>query len=298
MADRHVPVLLRETLDLLHPSPGDVVLDGTVGGGGHALEVARRIAPGGLLVGADADPAALDAAGAVLRGVEGVRLVHADFADLGRLREAAGGRSFDVILLDLGLSSLQLGDPGRGFSLRADGPLDMRRDPSGSGPTAGEILARAGEKEMADLFYRYGEERFSRRIARAVAERRRVAPLSRTLELADLVAAAIPRRAWPRGIHPATRVFQALRIAVNRELESLSSFLERFPEHLARGGRVGVISFHSLEDRLVKNAFRALAAGPDASLVLLARKPVVPGAEEIAANPRASSAKLRAARRG
>ena len=156
---------------------------------------------------------ALDAARERLRGYPCVRAVHADYADLDRLREAADGRAFDGMLLDLGISSVQLDDPDRGFSFRADGPLDMRRDPDAGGPTAADMLRRAGEKELAEIFYRFGEERFSRRIARLVAERRRKAPLRYTTELTALVASAIPRKAWPRDIHPATRAFQALRIA-------------------------------------------------------------------------------------
>lgn len=297
MANGHIPVLLREVMELLDPEADAVFLDGTAGAGGHAEEIARRIGPGGLLVCADADPRMLDAARERLRGFSGVRAVHADYADLDRLREAADGRVFDGMLLDLGISSVQLDDPDRGFSFRADGPLDMRRDPAAGGPTAADILRRASEKELADIFYRFGEERFSRRIARAVAERRRREPIRRTADLADLVKAAIPRKAWPRSIHPATRVFQALRIAVNRELESLAAFLDRFPDHMAPGGRVAVISFHSLEDRLVKTAFRAKSTGEGAVLEVLTRKPLSPGEDEITRNPRAGSARLRAARR-
>ena len=297
MAGGHIPVLLREALELLAPAPGDVFLDGTAGAGGHAEEIARRIGPGGLLVCADADPRMLDAARERLRGYPQARAVHADFADLDRLREAADGRAFDGMLLDLGISSVQLDDPDRGFSFRADGPLDMRRDPGAGGPTAADILRRAGERELADIFYRFGEERFSRRIARAVADARKRAPIRRTAELADLVKAAIPRKAWPRAIHPATRTFQALRIAVNRELESLAAFLDRCPAHLARGGRVAVISFHSLEDRLVKTAFRDGSSGRDAVFEVLTRKPLGPGEDEVSRNPRAGSARLRAAQR-
>jgi 16S rRNA (cytosine1402-N4)-methyltransferase len=299
VARGHIPALLQETLTLLAPAPGEVFLDGTAGAGGHAAEFALRVGPDGLLVCADADPEMLAVAAERLSAFPWVRLVHADFSDLGRLREAAGWRPFDGALLDLGISSLQLDDPGRGFSFREDGPLDMRRDPGSGGPTAGEILRDAREKELADLFYRFGEERFSRRIARAVAERRRKSPLRSTAELAETVASAIPRRAWPRDMHPATRVFQALRIAVNRELDSLAAFLEAIPGHLSRGGRVAVISFHSLEDRLVKEAFRRRAGGPGggATLEALTRKPVVPSDREVRENPRARSAKLRVARR-
>ncbi len=293
----HVPVLLQETLERLDPRPGELFLDGTVGAGGHAERFAERVGPSGLLVCADEDPGMLETARARLARFPWVRLVHADFADLPRLSAAADGRTFDGILLDLGLSSVQLSDASRGFAFREDGPLDMRRDPSSGRPTAAEILRRAGERELADIFFDLGEERFSRRIARAVVERRRRAPLAGTRELADLVCAAIPRRAWPRTIHPATRVFQALRIAVNGELESLRAFLSQCPGVLAPGGRVGVISFHSLEDRIVKEAFRGAARGETALLEAVTRRPVTPGAEELDANPRARSAKLRIARR-
>ena len=297
MEGGHIPVLLRETLELLAPAEGEVFLDGTAGSGGHAEEIARRIGPGGLLVCADADPRMLDAARERLCGFPCVRAVHADYADLDRLREAADGRIFDGMLLDLGISSVQLDDPDRGFSFRADGPLDMRRDPGAGGPMAADLLRRSGEKELADIFFRFGEERFSRRIARAVVERRRREPILRTADLAGIVKAAVPRKAWPRSIHPATRVFQALRIAVNGELDSLAAFLDRFPDHLATGGRAAVISFHSLEDRLVKTAFRAGSSGDGAVLEVLTRKPVGPGEDEVSRNPRAGSARLRATRR-
>jgi len=293
----HTPVLLQETLRLLSPAPGEVFLDGTAGAGGHAEEIARRIGPDGILVCADLDPSMLAVASERLLAVPFAQFVPADFSELEKLREAADGRPFDGMLLDLGISSLQLDDPSRGFSFREDGPLDMRRDARPGKADAREILRRTPEKELADIFYRFGEERFSRRIARAIVERRRRDPVERTLQLADLVKRAIPRKAWPREIHPATRVFQALRIAVNRELESLAAFLDGFARHLAKGGRVAVISFHSLEDRLVKTAFREQSSGEEAVLSVLTRKPVVPGAEEIGTNPRARSAKLRAARR-
>ncbi len=273
-------------------------MDGTTGAGGHAAEIARRIGPEGLLVCADEDPSMLEIAGEKLAPYPWVRAVRSDFSDFDALREAADGRRFDGMLLDLGISSSQLDDPSRGFTFREEGPLDMRRDPEGGGPTAAEILRDLREKELADLFYEFGEERFSRRIARAVVERRRREPVRTTTELAALVASAIPRKGWPREIHPATRVFQALRIAVNRELDSLGAFLDAFPEHLSPGGRVAVISFHSLEDRLVKTAFRKHAQGAPGrgpALRLLTRKPVVPTEQESRENPRARSAKLRAA---
>ena len=297
MANGHVPVLFQEILGLLIPAPGEVFLDGTVGAGGHAEAIAAAVGPAGLLVCGDSDPAMLATASERLRRFPWVRMVHSDYSDLETLREAAGGRMFDGMLLDLGLSSVQLSDPSRGFSFREDGPLDMRRDPGAGGVDAREILGRSSERNLADLFFRFGEERFSRRIARAIVARRRKEPIERTTRLAELVQSAIPRKAWPRSIHPATRVFQALRIAVNRELDSLAAFLDRFASHLAPGGRVAVISFHSLEDRMVKVAFRTMATGSAASLCLLTRKPVTPGTREIAENPRAASAKLRAAKR-
>ena len=296
MADGHVPVLLQQTLGLLAPVPGEVFLDGTAGAGGHAEKIAERVGPTGLLVCADDDPSMLSIASGRLRGFPWVRMVRSDYSDLARLREAAGGRMFDGMLLDLGISSPQLDDPSRGFSFRGDGPLDMRRDPGSGGPSAREILRRSTERELADIFFRFGEERFSRRIARVLVAQRQRERIERTSQLADLVKSAIPRKAWPRTIHPATRVFQALRIAVNRELESLARFLEGFAAHLAPGGRVAVISFHSLEDRMVKVSFRERSAGAEATLRVLTRKPVVPEDMEIAENPRAASAKLRAAR--
>jgi 16S rRNA (cytosine1402-N4)-methyltransferase len=282
------------------PASGEIFLDGTTGAGGHAAEIAARIGPRGLLVCADADPSMLEIAGPRLSAFPWVRLVHADFGDLDVLRETAGGRTFDGALLDLGLSSLQLDDPARGFSFRVEGPLDMRRDPDGGGPTAAEILRDTREKDLADLFFQLGEERFSRRIARAVVERRKREPIRTTTGLAELVSSAIPRRAWPRDIHPATRVFQALRIAVNRELSSLGAFLDAVPGYLSPGGRVAVISFHSLEDRMVKTAFRRTASGQEDGrpmLERLTRKPIVPSEREARENPRARSAKLRVARR-
>ena len=296
----HIPVLFDEVFELLAPAPGEVFLDGTAGAGGHSAEIAARVGPGGLLIFADEDPSMLAIAAEKLSPFPWAKPVQADFSDLDALREAAGGRLFDGMLLDLGISSLQLDDPSRGFSFRAQGPLDMRRNPGGDGPTAADILCERREEELADLFYLYGEERFSRRIARAVVERGKKKQLSTTTELAELVASVIPGGRRPGGIHPATRVFQALRIAVNRELDSLEAFLEAFPESLAPGGRAAVISFHSLEDRLVKTSFRRLAhraKGEKAAFEALTRKPVVPTKREMHENQRARSAKLRAVRK-
>jgi 16S rRNA (cytosine1402-N4)-methyltransferase len=284
-------------MDLLAPAPGECFLDGTAGAGGHSEAIAQRVGPEGVLVSADGDPSMLRIAAVRLEPYPWVRTVHADFSDLDRLQEAAGGRPFDGALLDLGISSVQLDDPGRGFTFREDGPLDMRRDPEGDGATAADIVRFTREEDLANLIYQYGEERFSRRIAARIVEQRRREPIETTGQLARLVSSAIPRKGWPRDIHPATRTFQALRIAVNRELESIALFLERIPAHLAPGGRVGVISFHSLEDRLVKVAFREAAKGDSATMKVLTKKPVGPGEAEVRENPRARSARFRVARR-
>ncbi len=284
-------------MDLLAPAPGECFLDGTAGAGGHSEAIAQRIGPGGVLVSADGDPSMLRIAAARLAPYPWVRMVHADFSDLDRLCEAADGRPFDGVLLDLGISSVQLDDPERGFTFREDGPLDMRRDTGSDDATAADIVRYTRENELADIIYQFGEERFSRRIAARIVEQRRSTPIETTGQLARLVSSAIPRKGWPRDIHPATRTFQALRIAVNRELESIAAFLERIPGHLAPGGRVGVISFHSLEDRLVKVAFRSAAAGDEATLKVVTKKPVGPGNEETRENPRARSARFRVARR-
>lgn len=289
----HVPVLFQETIEWLRPVPGSVFLDGTAGAGGHAEAIAERIGPDGLLVICDGDPAMLEVAKARLARFPFVRAVHADFSDADALREAADGRLFDGILLDLGISSVHLDDPERGFSFRADGPLDMRRDPESGIDSAADLLAELSEEEIARIIYEYGEDRLSRRIARAIVRRRESdeGPVTRTMELADLVGRSIPRRLWPRTIHPATRTFQGLRIAVNGELDSLGTFLTECPGLLAPGGRVAVISFHSLEDRMVKTAFRC-QTGPFRALT---KKPVVPGEAECDVNPRARSAKFRIA---
>jgi 16S rRNA (cytosine1402-N4)-methyltransferase len=284
-------------MDLLAPAAGECFLDGTAGAGGHSEEIARRIGPSGILVSADGDPSMLRIAAARLAQYPWVRTVHADFSELDRLREAAEGRLFDGVLLDLGISSVQLDDPARGFTFREDGPLDMRRDPGGDDASAADIVRYTREKELADMIFRFGEERYSRRIAARIVEERHRAPIETTGQLARIVSSAIPRRFWPRDIHPATRTFQALRIAVNRELESIAAFLERIPAHLAPGGRVGVISFHSLEDRLVKVAFRSASAGDGATMAVVTKKPIGPGEEEMHVNPRSRSARFRVARR-
>src|SRR5829696_2094918 len=294
---RHIPVLLAEVLDALAPQSGGRYLDGTLGGGGHAAAVLEASAPNGRLLGIDADPSALAAAGARLAAFgERVTLAHGNFRDIGRLAHEHGFEQIDGLLLDLGVSSYQLDTPERGFSFAAAAPLDMRLDPTG-GATAADLVNDTPESELADLIFRYGEERGSRRIARLIAEARRKQPIETTLELAELVTRALGGRHGK--IHPATRTFQALRIAVNRELESLETALPQAVELLAAGGRMAIISFHSLEDRIVKLFFRAESGygGSEqaARLQIITKKPIEASEQEARANPRSRSAKLRVA---
>ena len=289
MGALHEPVLVVETLELLAVRPGGFWVDGTVGAGGHAAEILRRSAPDGRLLATDRDEEALVAAAQTLAPFEGrARLLQADYRELPRLIE----ESPDGILLDLGVSSLQLDRAERGFSLKSDGPLDMRMDRRG-GITAADVVNRLPEAALADIIYRYGEERASRRIARRIVETRRRSPFRRTLELAEVVRSAA-RRPRGRGIDAATLTFQALRIHVNRELEGLGDVLASLARRLAPRGRLAVIAFHSLEDREVKQAFRSLAT---AGFSLLTRKPVRPGEDEVRRNPRSRSARLRAIER-
>jgi 16S rRNA (cytosine1402-N4)-methyltransferase len=285
----HVPVLSAEMLHWLTPRPGDVMVDGTLGSGGHTRLLAEGVGDSGLVISLDRDPNALAAAERNLAGLP-VKLVHANFAEMPQVLEQLNITSVKGVLLDLGLSSDQLADSQRGFSFQFNGPLDLRFDP-GEGEPAWRLLERLAEKELADLIYRYGEERFSRRIARKIVERRRVAPIRTAGELADLVRQCVPRSRG-HAIDPATRTFQALRIAVNGELQSLEMALACIPDCLAPGGRAAIISFHSLEDRLVKNAFRS-----DERWEVLTRKPIRPSEEEIRRNPRSRSARLRVAAR-
>jgi 16S rRNA (cytosine1402-N4)-methyltransferase len=285
----HVPVLVREALEFLNVRSDGMYIDATLGAGGHAAEIVRRLQRGKLL-GIDRDPAALEAARERLRGFEEkVILVHGNFAEIDRLHQASGLPPADGVVADLGVSSMQLDNAARGFSFSQPGPLDMRMDPT-SGLTAEEIVNRASERELADLIFKFGEERHSRRIARAIVKAR---PIRTTTELAQVVTRAIPSRTGLHQIHPATRTFMALRLAVNRELENLELFLARLPGVAAAGARVVVISFHSLEDRLVKRAFQSWRREGRARI--LTRKVVRPGEEEVRANPRSRSAKLRAA---
>jgi 16S rRNA (cytosine1402-N4)-methyltransferase len=306
----HTPVLLDAVVEALQLAPGARCIDGTLGGGGHAAALLQAIQPGGRLLGIDADPAALRAAEARFAALPAgaappgsYTLVHDNFVQLGAIARTYNFAAVDGILLDLGVSSYQLDTPERGFSFGSAGPLDMRLDPT-QGPTAADLLAELGERELADVIYRYGEERKSRRIARFIVEARQRQPLSTTAHLAALVLRALggpPRRG---GIHPATRTFQALRIAVNRELAHLEAALPQAVELLRPGGRLAVISFHSLEDRIVKTFFRAESGyggseAPDqpVRLRIITRKPIVASDDEQQANPRSRSARLRVAER-
>jgi 16S rRNA (cytosine1402-N4)-methyltransferase len=272
---------------LLRPRRGGWVIDGTVGMGGHAEALLERSGPDVRLLGLDADPDALRLAGERLaRFGDRARLVHASFAELGDVAAAHGLAEARSVLLDLGVSSMQLEDAARGFSFQLDGPLDMRLDPT-RGPTAAALLNDLPEAELARLLHEYGEERFARRIARSIVQRR---PLVTTGDLVAAVRAAVPRAAWPRRLHVATRTFQAVRMAVNDEPGALRRALEAGPPLLAPGGRLGVIAFHSGEDRIVKQTFRSLES---AGYAALEPSPLPPGDDEVRANPRARSAKLR-----
>ncbi|WP_299755668.1 16S rRNA (cytosine(1402)-N(4))-methyltransferase RsmH [uncultured Chloroflexus sp.] len=292
---QHTPVLLAEVIAALAPRPGGCYLDATVGGGGHALAVLQAAQPGGMLLGIDADPAALAATAERLAEAglsQQAVLRHGSFADLAALATEAGFAAVDGILFDLGVSSYQLDTPERGFSFAADGPLDMRLDPT-QGPTAADLVNRLSERELADIIFQYGEEHAARRVARAIVERRRSQPFRSTADLAAVVARAVGGRHGR--IHPATRTFQALRIAVNHELDQLAAALPQAVALLTLGGKLAVISFHSLEDRIVKQFLRAEAAGEAPRLAIITKKPVVASDAEVAANPRARSAKLRVA---
>ena len=288
----HVPVLLKEAIDFLNVRRGGTYIDATVGLGGHSYEIAKRLGAPGHLIGLDKDPAALAIAQAKLNGEDWpkITLLQCSFAEVG---ERFGKNFADGLLADIGVSSLQLDDAARGFSFQADGPLDMRMDPR-SERTAEQVVNHLDERELADVIYEFGEERRSRRIARAIVRSR---PIRSTAHLADVIsAAARPMNQAERRIHPATRTFQALRIFVNRELDDLKALLGAAPRILKPGGRVVVISFHSLEDRIVKDAFRE-GSIKDKYFRVLTKKPVTASEEEQGRNPRARSAKLRAAER-
>ena len=288
----HEPVLVAEVLALLAPSRGGLFVDCTVGLGGHTQALLEHGAS--RVLGLDRDAAALDYARERLQPFgDRVELVHADYRRLDEILAARNLPPVDGLLADLGVSSMQLDAPGRGFSFRRDEPLDMRMDTT-QGPTAADALREVDERTLADVIYRFGEERYSRRVARAVIEARARNAIETTGQLADLVRRAIPRKGYSR-IDPATRTFQAIRIWINRELEGLDTFLASAARNLSAGGRLSIVTFHSLEDRIVKHTLRGLQA--DGGLKILTKRPVVPSEAETARNPRARSAKLRAAER-
>jgi len=314
LSPNHVPVLLKEAIDFLNVRRGGTYIDATVGLGGHSYEIAKRLGAPGHLIGLDKDLAALEISRQRLKAGSStalsspggdemlarndkpfedwpiVELRHGSFADLANDQRPT---TIDGLLADIGVSSLQLSDAARGFSFQADGPLDMRMDPR-SERTAEQVVNHLDERELADVIYEFGEERRSRRIARAICRSR---PIRSTAHLADVIsAAARPMNQAERRLHPATRTFQALRIFVNRELDDLRALLEAAPRILKPGGRVVVISFHSLEDRIVKDAFRE-GSIKDKYFRVLTKKPVTASEEEQDQNPRARSAKLRAAER-
>ena len=292
----HDPVLLREVLELLDPQPGKTILDCTLGRGGHSSELARRLAPNGLLIAVDADPHNLEFASGRVRAASPdcpARFFHANFAELDDVLEAAGVPALDGILADLGLSTNQFFDDRYGLSFARAMPLDMRIDPRVE-RTAADLVNSMREDDLANVLYELAQERYSRRIARKIGDARRVSPILTTDRLADLVRSAVPKRGGaPERIDPATRTFMALRMAVNREVENLEALLARAPRRLRSGGRLAVISFHSTEDRLVKQAFRS--AEQTGLLAILTKKPLDPGDDELARNPRSRSAKLRVA---
>ncbi len=329
---RHKPVLWQETIDLLNLRPGILAVDCTVGGGGHSRTILERIQPSGFLVAIDQDPQALQAAAANLESflaeqaqdqaaaqeakacgrIVGYKtydkpytLVHSNFSRIKAILEELGIAAVDGVLMDLGVSSFQLDEGDRGFSYQHNGPLDMRMNPV-AGQTAKEVVNQASARELEEILWRYGEERWSRRIAQFIVEERAQAPIETTEDLVRVIKKAIPAGAREDGPHPAKRSFQALRIFVNGELEILQQAIDDAVESLAPGGRLCIITFHSLEDRLVKDAFKKLAAGcicpkdlpvcvcgksPQGKI--LTSKPILPSAEEVAENPRARSAKLR-----
>ncbi|MDP1798296.1 MAG: 16S rRNA (cytosine(1402)-N(4))-methyltransferase RsmH [Planctomycetaceae bacterium] len=285
----HVPVMMREVLRGLELAPGLTVVDGTVGGGGHSKKICEQIGPTGQLIGIDRDPTMLDRARAVLP-TAGVSLHRGSYVELPEFLKVDGITAVDRILVDLGLSSDQLADRNRGFSFHADGPLDLRFH--AEGPTAAEFLAKAPEAELEKIFHDYGEEPHARGIAAAIVRQRATHPIVTALDLAELVETVTGHKGRNEK-HPATRVFQALRLAVNRELEHVQKALaESFPASLRPGGLLVVISFHSLEDRIVKDAFR------DATVWdVVTPKPILPTPTEERVNPRSRSAKIRIARR-
>lgn len=285
----HVPVLADEIIEWLAPEPGKTIVDGTLGGGGHSRMLADRLGDNGRVLGIDRDPQAVERTAKLLTGLP-VTCIHGSYGDLPEILDELGQAPVDGVLLDLGLSSDQLADRERGFSFTVDGPLDLRFDPT-QGEPAWRLLNRLSAEHLANVIFEFGEERLSRRIARAVVEARRQHPIQTAGELAEIIRKCVPRSKHTK-LDPATRTFQALRIAVNNELVILDQALARLPDCVRPGGRIAIISFHSLEDRRVKVAFRQ-----DERYVILTKKPIRPNESETQRNSRSRSAKLRVAER-
>jgi 16S rRNA (cytosine1402-N4)-methyltransferase len=308
MQYRHVPVMVNEVIDYLNCSPGKTYVDGTLGGGGHAKAILEAIGPDGFLLGIDRDPDAIAHTGKSLHSFKpNVQIFHEDFTHLPEILSQLHITHVDGILLDLGLSLHQLEGSGRGFSFMRDEPLDMRMNPD-QGQTAGALVNRLSQKDLADLIARYGEEPRAVRIAKRIVDSRRQQVIGSSLQLAEIVKKAVPARYRRGRIHPATRTFQALRMAVNQELAALEEFLDEAVNLLNPRGRLCILSFHSLEDRIVKERFKALAkgctcppqfpkcvCGKSPQVSILTKRPVRPGPQEVRTNPMARSAKLRAA---
>lgn len=310
MPEYHKPVLLNETLAFLQPKATGVYIDATLGGAGHSFEILKSSAPDGVLIGIDRDSQAIEHAGSVLKDFgDRAKLYQANFGDIERVMADAGIDSVDGILFDLGVSSHQL-DAARGFSFLRNEDLDMRMNTAENTPSAKQIVNTYSEFDLADIIWKYGEERYSRRVAGAIVYARQSKPINTTAELADIVAGALRSRYRGQDIHPATRTFQAIRIETNHELDAIEKALPAAIKALKPGGRICVISFHSLEDRIVKSTFRkysgycecskrmpACTCGAVDMLKIINRKPIVPGEEEVADNPRSRSSKLRCAER-
>lgn len=298
----HIPVLLKETIEFLSPQSGEFIIDATIGGGGHAAEILKKIGDRGTLLGIDLDKDAVADCQSRFADYKNVILVNGNYADLPEILKQKKLPKADGLLIDLGFSSRQLEKSGRGFSFLKDEELDMRYRRETENLTAAEIINQYSEKELADIFWKYGEERHSRKIAKKIIEERKKKRILTTFDLAEIIKKSVPKN-YERGrIHPATKVFQALRIYVNDELGNLEKILKKFPKILKLKGRVVIISFHSLEDRLVKNYFREIAKQrkikifpPEADQPRAeTKKPIRPNEEEIRKNPRSRSAKLRA----
>lgn len=305
MEFRHISVLLKESVDALNINPDGIYVDGTLGGGGHSLEILKRLSESGKLIGIDRDTEAIKAAMQRLSDYSNVTFVNDNYKNIKNILNENGIEKIDGAVLDLGVSSYQIDNPERGFSYIENAHLDMRMNTNDT-KSAYDVVNEYSEEELARIFFEYGEERFSRKIAAKIAQERKKSPIETTLELADIVKSVIPAKTVKKGSHPAKRVFQAIRIEVNGELEFLESAIRDFFDSLKKGGRLAVITFHSLEDRAVKRVFQDLARGctcpkdfpvcvckNDPKGQIISRKPIVPTDEEIEANKRSKSSKLR-----